>query len=279
MKFIITILVLAVMQCVSAQLPSQRTSIPPVVTYGNGIRSCPSQQQRESARQTIKTNVANALGLESSHPCGIGEWTRVAFLNMSDPLQHCPSAWREYTTNGVRVCGRPSTSNDMCHGTFYFAGGRTYTKVCGRVTGYQVGHPDAFHISDTINQAYVEGVSITHGSPRSHIWTLAADISEIGNTACPCDNGSLSNPPSFVGDNYYCESGNSASSYTDYFLYASDPLWDGQRCSSEGSCCSTAPWFNVDLINPTSDSIEVRICADYDTSEDTPIQLLELYTQ
>ena len=49
------------------------------------------------------------------------------------------------------------------------AGGYTYTKVCGRVIGYQVGHPDAFHSSKSIDKAYVEGVSITHGSPRSHI--------------------------------------------------------------------------------------------------------------
>ena len=27
----------------------------------------------------------------------------------------------------------------------------------------------------------------------------------------------------------------------------------------EGSCCSTAPWFTVDLVNSTSNDIEVRI--------------------
>ena len=198
---------------------------------------------------------------------------------MTDPCQHCPSNWSESDTHGVRVCGRPSSSHNMCHGTSYSSGGRTYTKVCGRVIGYQVGHPDAFHSSVSINEAYVEGVSITHGSPRSHIWTLAADYSEIGNNVCPCDNNSIRNPPLFVGSNYYCESGNQNSSFTNSFLYDNDPLWDGQQCSSEGDCCSTAPWFNVNLINPTSNSIEVRICADFDTTEDTPIQLLELYIQ
>ena len=280
MKVAIAILILVGLQQISAQLPQEQpTTIPPVVTYGNGMRSCPSQQQRATAIQTIKDSVANALGLEPAIPCGPGQWTRIAYLDMTDPFQRCPSAWRENVTNGVRVCGRPSTSNDMCHGTFYPSGGRTYTKVCGRVIGYQVGHPDAFHSSDTIDQAYVEGVSITHGFPRSHIWTLAADLSETGNTACPCDIGSANSPPSFVGNNYYCESGNQNSGSTNYFLYANDPLWDGQQCSSEGSCCSTAPWFSVNLIIPTSDSIEVRICADFDTSEDTPIQLLELYIQ
>lgn len=82
---------------------------------------------------------------------------------------------------------------------------------------------------------------------------------------------------------HYCESGNNeANSGISYFLYSSDPLWDGQQCMSEGTCCSgrnSPPWFNVDLIHPTTDSIEVHICADFDTSEDTPIHFLELYVQ
>ena len=61
-------------------------------------------------------------------------------------------------------------------------------------------------------------------------------------------------------------------------LYTSDPLWDGSQCESEGSCCSTAPWFTVDLVNSTSDDIEVRICSNFHEYEkDTPIHLLELY--
>ena len=279
MKFTIAILILAGIQQISGQPPIKQTTIPLVVMHGNGMRSCPLQQQREYAIQMIMDSVANALDHEPAFQCGAGQWTRIAYLNMTDPSQCCPFVWRQYTSNGIRVCGRPSSSDDMCHGISYSSGGRTYTKVCGRVIGYQVGHPDAFHSSDSINEAYVDGVSITHGSPRSHIWTLAADVSETGNTLCPCDNNSISNPPSFVGNNYYCESGNQNSSFTNSFLYANDPLWDGRQCSSEGDCCSTAPWFSVNLINPTSDSIEVRICADFSTSEDTPIQLLELYIQ
>lgn len=38
------------------------------------------------------------------------------------------------------------------------------------------------------------------------------------------------------------------------------------------------PWFSVDLPNPTTDDIEVRICAG-NSDEDTPIGLLELYIQ
>ena len=113
-------------------------------------------------------------------------------------------------------------------------------------------------------------------SPRTHIWTLAADISESDN-GCPCEGGPSALP--FVGTNYYCESGYNSTDRPSSVLYTSDPLWDGAGCESEGSCCSTAPWFTVDLVNPTTDDIEVRICSDLDDSEDTPIHLFELYIQ
>ena len=278
---IIVVLLLAGIHHISTQTLKY---IPPAIIYGDGSSSCPSEQQRASVRQELKENITSTLGLQPPHQCGVGEWIRVAYLNMKDPLQTCPSAWRENTTNGVRVCGRPLTSNDMCHGTFYSAGGRTFTKVCGRVIGYQSGRPDAFSGSTSINSAYVEGVSVTYGSPRSHIWTYAADYSETSSSnACPCDSGSSNNPPSFVGSNYYCESGNPNSNAIESFLYTSDPLWDGKQCSSEGTCCSNGrspPWFSVTLNNPTSNNIEVRICANFRTTEeDTPIELLEIYIQ
>ena len=63
MKYFIAFVILAALQCVSAQLLNQQTFIPPVVTYGDGTISCPSQEQRESTHQTLDT-VANALTTE-----------------------------------------------------------------------------------------------------------------------------------------------------------------------------------------------------------------------
>ena len=118
---------------------------------------------------------------------------RVAYLNMSDPMQSCPSAWRDHSANGVRVCGQQISG---CQSTIYPAGNHSYSRVCGQVWTATLS-PLMAHI------VYVEGVSITHGSPRSHIWTFVAEISEAG-TECPCE-GDLS-ALAFVGDNYYCES-------------------------------------------------------------------------
>ena len=38
-----------------------------------------------------------------------------------------------------------------------------------------------------------------------------------------------------------------------------DPLWDGQGCGSNSSCCTfnSPPWFNAQLSPPTNDDIEV----------------------
>ena len=277
MKFAFFILILAGMQhniIISAQLPRQQITIGPSIINGNGtFQGCPSQQQREGLRQGIKVAVTNALGHDPMVRCGTGQWIQVAYLNMSDSMQSCPSPWQIRSASGVRACGRPSSG---CHGTVYSSGGRTYSRVCGRVIGYQFGHTDGFS-SSSIDTVYVEGVSITHGSPRSHIWTFVADRYESDVADCPCKGGP--NTPAFVGSDYYCESGNNGTSTAEIF-YANDPLWDGQQCESEGTCCSTAPWFVVDIMNPTTDSIEVRICASLSpSSEDTRINMLELYIQ
>ena len=161
-----------------------------------------------------------------------------------------------------------------------------YSRVCGRVIGYQLGSTDAFGFQ-RLDTYYVSGVSITHGIPRNHIWTYASGLSEGGyadlRDNCPCSNpGHPDNlyPPSFVGDNYYCESGNPTTEFVRGQLYSADRLWDGEQC--EGECCSNGkspPWFSVDLTNPTTDDIEVRICSAAPADDNTPIQLLELYVQ
>ena len=93
-------------------------------------------------------------------------------------------------------------------------------------------------------------------------------------------------PPSFVGSNYYCESAynsNDKNCFVNNVFFPNDPLWDGQQCDSEGTCCTganTPPWFSVELSHSTSDDIEVRNCQDEETTnEDSPIQLLEVFVQ
>ena len=276
---------------------SMRLQVIPAIEPG----ICALQEDRDVARQSLQNATLSAIqqfenNITVSARCGPGQWYRVAYLNMSDPTQQCPSSLRLYSANGIRACGRPSSMGAYSCSSLSFASGngRQYSKVCGQVIGYQVGSTDvSFNWQASIDTAYVDGVSITYSSsPRTHIWTYAAGLSEqllatneIHN--CPCALAGTSftpkTPPLFVGNNYYCESGNPSGTFehTDVLRYTSDPLWDGQQC--EGQCCSdgrTPPWFSVTLTNPTTDKIEVRICgSEPTTDEDTPISIIELYVQ
>ena len=228
--------------------------------------------------------------------CGSGGgWTRLAYLDMSDSTVNCPSGFRLYQSGSVRACGRPVTSSGSCVSVEFPSNGISYSQVCGRVTGYQYNSPDAVDNiivpnsnHNDLNSYYVDGVSITHGSPRHHVWTLIASGFEVLVDAldkCPCATGSAQQVQSFVGDHYFCESG-----FAGLFemrqqqLYTSDPLWDGQSCgSTESPCCNVPgiPWFHRDYGNTTTtDYIELRVCGDEGTdNEDVPVSFYEIYVQ
>uniref|UniRef100_A0A1X7TNH4 Vacuolar protein sorting-associated protein 13 VPS13 adaptor binding domain-containing protein n=1 Tax=Amphimedon queenslandica TaxID=400682 RepID=A0A1X7TNH4_AMPQE len=223
--------------------------------------------------------------------CGSGGgWTRLAYLDMSDSTVNCPSGFRLYQSGEVRACGRPVTSSGSCVSVQFPSNGISYSQVCGRVTGYQYSAPDAVSIhhgsnQDNLNSYYVDGVSITRGSPRQHIWTLMAanyEMHSIGTLSCPCATGSTLQVQSFIGDNYFCESG--VAGLLEQQLYTSDPLWDGQSCGTlESPCCNVPgiPWFHRDYGNTTTtDYIELRVCGDEGTSnEDTPVSYYEIYVK
>ena len=154
--------------------------------------------------------------------------------------------------------------------------------------GYQYGHVDAANAGyyDTdIDSWYVDGVSITRGSPRQHVWTLMAGWTEVdvGLSECPCNTGSAVRVVPFIGDNYFCESGNNIRGVSS-ILYTSDPIWDGEDCRSlEAPCCTAPglPWFHRDYgTNTTTDYIELRVCGDDGAGgEDSPVSFYEIYVK
>ena len=133
----------------------------------------------------------------------------------------------------------------------------------------------------TIDGYYVDGVSLTHGSPQQHIWTFAAGHSESENInrVCPCDATINITIPPFVGKDYFCESGRNPGDLHGLF-YPDDPLWDGDGCTASSTCCSfnNPPYFTKQLPSPTTDDIEARLCRQ-DSNGDTPIEFIELYVQ
>ena len=160
--------------------------------------------------------------------------------------------------------------------------------MCGRITAYQDNGPDAFFVYDSgqvnsINQPYADGVLLTHGRPRQHIWAFVAGLSEFHRTTepivCPCDaapSNHISVPP-FLDGEYFCESGYNSGSNTRFF--PNDPLWDGDGCTTSSTCCSlnNPPYFTKQLPSRTIDDIEARLC--HVNGPGTPIELIELYVQ
>ena len=217
--------------------------------------------------------------------CGpnITGWMRVVDLDVTDIHQTCPMGNFRLVTGPNRHCVR-AINNPGCDGTTFTARQVSYTQICGRATAYQIGDVGAFHAqnpTDTIDESYVDGISLTYGSPRNHIWTFVAARSEM-QTACPCSTGSTNNSPSYVGDNYFCESA-ATSTTVGNTVFPRDDLWDGELCRSlETPCCEgnfNPPWFYRDLENSQSLDIEMRLCVNEGGDEDVGLQNIELYVQ
>ena len=169
---------------------------------------------------------------------------------MTDPQQNCPVEWQEYRANTSRGCGRVATCSRKT------SINRQYSKVCGRIVAYHLTSTDEFHSdNESIDGAYVDGVSVTYGSsPRNHIWTFAGGWSEISHPNsniiynCPCsDSPGTTPPPAFIGERYFCESANKDERYIHNHIYTSNKLWDGEQCNNEGTCCTdkSPPCFRL----------------------------------
>ena len=214
--------------------------------------------------------------------CGIqnANWRRVAYINMTNPEAECPSGLNEVSNSdtGQRACGR--SVNRGCSSIF-FPVSTLYSHVCGYARGYQYGHMDALKSSSmTIDDTYVDGISVTRGRPRKHLWTLAVGEWEDPDNSdgCPRDQSpfDFSRIPNFVtNQHFHCETG--MVKYTGGVAW-SDPLWDGAGCVADTAhSCDRHGWFHRE-IEPTQDDIEVRWCADEQLSvEDVYIDLLEIW--
>ena len=240
-------------------------------------------------------------------------WMRVAYINMMKDnstctklgLTHinkptCPPPFTGAECNKIDICTRSDSEKHGCSSVIFKTHGVNYTKVCGRARGYQYGYTRAFHSSkyagQNLDSAYVSGLSVTHGAPgnREHIWTFAAGYSNaygyIG-VNCPCAQYPGPDPPKFVGDNYFCDSGNPDNQRRGWYLIpdmGTNALWSCDRCATQSKrkCCGEqcehrGPWFATDVGDgkEVQDDIEVRMChyPPYTYTEDIGVEELEIY--
>ena len=245
--------------------------------------------QLESISNKVDT-VCDSLEHIVVYTCGgTGGWRRAVYLDMTDNSTTCPSGW-QLTGYSKRTCGRVSNGVYTCDSATFPVSGGEYTRVCGRIKAYQWGLTNAFYYyhnghRTTIDGAYADGVSLTHGNPQQHIWTFATGATEDNPTytwVCPCDASRDIRVPPFVGEDYFCESGVNEAWRGRMGLYSTDTLWDGEDCLPSSTCCSqhNPPYFIKQLPTPTTDNIEARVCLLQPSSHaDIAVQLVELYVQ
>ena len=200
-------------------------------------------------------------------------WMQVGNIRSSSG---CPDGLEEVTADDKKLCAK--TLDRGCSSVIFSTHGISYSTVCGRVYGYNKDTADGFKrygdcTSCTIDEPYLDGVSITHGSPRQHIWSLAGGVGLIDN--CPCSGAPPNIVPSYVGENFFCDVEQS-NTYTD-----DDRLWDKHNClAGAEACCEKGHWFCTDLPQASTDDVEFRLCTDqsrYD--EDVYIEHVDMFVQ
>ena len=223
----------------------------------------------------------------------------MANLDMSKTGASCPPDFQLQEKEGVQGCGRPRKGGEYCSSVSFSSNG-TYNEVCGRVLGYQWGfsggiNPTSSGHSNSIDRAYLDGVSLTRGSPRTHIWSFITahneeqDFASDNRGACPCSEElypHYDKIPEFVGDDWFCESGAPTSPTEGSFFYNNDILWDGYQCSALEPCCKTRgqPWFHKVFDAASSEDIELRACDNNANNKakggtDTLVTLYEIYVR
>ena len=274
------------LQQVEQQLPNQLFA---------HCSSCKSIYEADPSSSSGYYNITIANGsvvqvycdMEGTNCGGEGGWTRVTYINMTQAGATCPVGLNQMSFNSKPFCGNTDPSG--CVRTM-FPTLVEYSRVCGQVRGYQYRGPYAFYSYNlntnlTIDDRYVDGVSITYGSaPRKHIWTYAAAPHDHNDTNynfydCPCKQNNAVIAPPFIGTDYYCESGTTTSCCA-FMIYLNDPLWDGQQCGAESLCCThpNMPWFIKTLNETTTENIELRLCDKWFYS-DIPLDLIEILVQ
>ncbi len=213
---------------------------------------------------------ATRIYCDMQRECGgiIGGWARVAYLNITDPNARCPPGLEGRTYLGdKRTCVLPETMQSSCVSVFYNTMGIEFSRVCGRILGYQYRSPDAFFKFNTmtpitIDSNYVDGISLTRGTPREHIWTFAGG---------DCPQSCIHFRPDFVPINQFFCDGLKYPNCTDF---CNVQLWNGKQCDPNSK------WFYNQLPQVKGDLVELRLCQDEGAfSEQTPLVEIELYVQ
>ncbi|MBA3453244.1 MAG: hypothetical protein H0T42_09150 [Deltaproteobacteria bacterium] len=192
-----------------------------------------------------------------------GGWTNALdFDGVRDP---CPAPWEADPTS-FGLCIVPGTVLGVA-GVVIPSPLASYREAMATATGFQRGSTDAFEPPlATLDNAYVDGLSITSGSPRQHVATFAAGHGAIDacptptGCNCPCDGGEPA--PAFVpSGSFRCEPG-SLVTLTPGMLSRPDPLFDGAEVTAACAAEARSEPIRTTLPAPTSANLEARLMRD-----------------
>ena len=207
-----------------------------------------------------------------------GGWMQVVDVDMNRD-DDCPGTWYKFSDSRKSLCYGYAAG---CSSAYFSVKGYSYEVICGQAKAYQKGTTEAFlNNAVSLDAAYVDGISITVGSPRKHVWTYAVGLSDNHTFCCncPCAVHPGPPPPAYVKNHYYCESGDTGS-FNATTLYLDDSLWDGSNCTTHNGCCDQTgmPWFHRNLIMHVAEDFEVRICKNTDyNDEDIAVEKLDIF--
>ena len=289
------VLALACFHLTSSTCTTLPIKLPPRVVVSSS-ESCPSDEEKGEILTQLNDDLDSIIddqlelfqNLSFPVVCPGGGWIKVADFNLEENSEaECPGGWEKAVSDGIPYCKLAGT--EPCLSSVYPTNPISYSQVCGRVKSYQIGRTTAFFpytIDQDFDVAYVDGVSITRGTPREHIWSFAAGyFSSSGNDGfhCPCIDNNEEFIPPFVGNDYFCDSGTTENPSFNTF-YSDNPLWDGAGCEAGNGCCARGPYFFADLGEPSCDPLEARLClsvkGDIDRLKvNVGVTIIELYVK
>ena len=175
----------------------------------------------------------------------------------------CPGDWVK--TQGDRCWRNNPDSGGGASSAVFNTQGFAFTEVQAELTAQQHASMDAFRTSIGIDDYYVDGLSLTLGQTagsREHLYTWAVGLYQSSTTSHSCPGIGGNQPSSFVGADYFCQSGISGSSWNTQWY--SDVLFSSDLAS-------------IDLGVKSVEVIEARLMSDQESNnEDIGVRTFKL---
>jgi hypothetical protein len=173
-------------------------------------------------------------------------WMRIAAMDFEDVP--CPGDW---TPREGGICERapssPGLSGTARFESLGFEWSQAWFTLAASTTGSMDAWGNQVSTGATVEEAYVDGISLTVGTAGQRVHLYSYGIGHPGSSYCPgSGSGSATEPQSFVGNSWTCGTEGESS-----------PLFEGE-------------WKKAGLTESTLDDIEIRLMSDQGPGNENP---------